>query len=106
MTGVPVQTGQVTAADLYGEVTAARRDIQNVLTKVEVMGSQNVTMAGQLADHEARIRLLDDRIPDHAAARLTAVERWQWRAAGAIGILAIIAGVISGWLASVLTHVH
>lgn len=101
-----IQTGSVTAADLFGEVTAARREIGQVLSKVEVVSATQLTLAAQMNDHEIRIRSLDDQVPDSLTTRLVSVERWQWKASAIISAIALAAGLASGYLGFLLGHVH
>lgn len=106
MTSPPILTGQVTAADVLTEIGAARRDITTVLTKVEVLDDRYGRVLAQLGDHETRIRLLDDEMPKQLATRLLALERFQWKALGALVVVGIVVGVVAGWLGSLLTHIH
>ena len=106
MTSPTIPSGQVTAADLFSEVTAARREIGQVLSHVAVMDARYQAMTMQLADHETRIRLTESKIPDNLQTRLGGVERWQWKAAAVIATLAAIAGLLSGYLGFLLGHFH
>lgn len=106
MTSPVIATGQVTAADLFSEVTAARRDISNVLTKVEVMDARHGAINAVVADHETRLRAVEGKVPDGLIGRLVSVEKWQLRAGAIIGFIALVVGVVSGYLSAILTHVH
>lgn len=104
MTVPPIAPGQVTAADLYGEVTAARRDMATMLTKVEVMDDRYARHGMELTDHENRIRAIEASAVPKAGERLGALERWQWRQSGILAVLAVLAGIASGYLEQLLSH--
>lgn len=106
MTSPTIPSGAITAADLYGEVSATRRDMATVLTKVEVMNARHTVVSAQVIDHETRLRTLELSAPDNARARLTAVERWQWRAAGIVSAFAVLGGVVAGLLEALIGHIH
>lgn len=80
--------GQVTIADLYRELTGMRQDIGRALTRIEVMDARTADADRLHTDHEARIRSL---------------EAFKWKLAGAVTVLAMIAGVVSG---AVAAHLH
>lgn len=104
MTSPPIPSGTVTAADLFGEVTAVRRDVAALLGTVGIIDARYQAQAGQLADHESRIRTAEARLPDNLMTRLAAVERWQWKAAAVIATLAAVAGLLSGYVGFLLGH--
>jgi len=66
---------------ILNELTQMRRDSQIMLEKV-VRIEETVRDVG---DHEARLRVIEQSIPDDAKVRLSALERWRWTAMGAIG---------------------
>jgi hypothetical protein len=99
-----IPPGQVTAADVFSEVSAIRRDVGQVLIKVEVIDSRHSVYTAQLADHEARIRAVEQQVPAQLAARLISVERWQWRAGGVVAALAVIAGLLGSLLGTLIAH--
>lgn len=105
MTSPAIPPGTVTAADLFGEVSAVRRDVAKVLSEVGIIDARYQAVAGQLADHESRTRAIEGRLPDHLITRLAAVERWQWKAAAVISTLAAVAGVLGGYMAFLLGHI-
>lgn len=102
----PIPPGGVSAADLYSEVSAARRDVAQILTKVEVMDDRHARQSVQLGDHESRLRALETYIPPGLSDRLTAVEHWQWRAAGIVAAFAVLGGVVAGFLEAVVSRIH
>lgn len=99
-------SGQVTAADVLSELGAARRDIATVITKVEVLDDRYGRVLAQLADHETRIRGVQDELPKQLAPRLLALERFQWKLLGALVVIGLVVGVVAGWLGSLLAHVR
>lgn len=101
-----IPPGQITAVDLFSVLEATRRDIQNVLTRVEVLDDRYVRTNGDIHELDGRLRVVEGKIPDGLTARLRALERWQWKAVGALAVVAIAVGVLSGWLGSVLGHAH
>lgn len=79
----------ITMGRVYEEVTAARKDISSLDSKVEQALKQG-------DDHEQRIRALQEqaaRTSDHPelieklSQRQTAVEKKVWMAAGAVGLV-------------------
>lgn len=106
MNALPLPERSVTGWDIMAEVTAMRRDVGTVLTKVEVMSAQQQLATAQMSDIETRLRLLQAAVPDQLAPRLTAVERWQWRTGGALAAAALIFGIIGGYIGVVLGHIH
>lgn len=104
MTVPPIVPGQVTAADLYGEVTAARRDMATMLTKVEVMDDRYARHGMELTDHENRLRALEASAVPKGGERLASVEKWQWRTGGMLAVLAILAGIVAGFLEQLVNH--
>lgn len=106
MTTPLIPPGQVTAADVLAATSEIRRDVAQVLTRVEVIDARDTSHAAQLADHEARIRLVEHQMPEHLTARLVGVERWQWRAGGVVAALAAVAGLLGSLLGSLIAHAH
>lgn len=106
MTVQPIQTGVVTAADLYGSVEATRREIQTVLTEVRVLNNDHGRVVADVSDLQARVRILETNTPAKLAERLTSVERWQWRAGGIVAAFAVLGGVMAGLLEALIGHVH
>lgn len=60
----------------------------------------------RLSDHESRLRVLQDQMPPNLESRLVAGERWRWQVAGGLALLAVVAGVLSGWISELLAHAH
>lgn len=82
-------------ADALAEI---RTTIATLSTKLDLLIQRIDPM---LMDHEQRIRELEKRTPDGLADRLTALEQWRWRLAGA----ALGGGGIGGAIAAVLTTI-
>lgn len=99
-----IQPGTVTAADLYGAVEATRREVGQILTKVEVMDDRHSRFMAQVADHETRLRNTEAAIPNRLIDRLVALEHWQWRATGVVSVIAVLSGVVAGFLTALLAH--
>lgn len=106
MTTQPIVSGTVTAADLYGEVTATRREVGQILTKVEVMDDRYSRFSAQVGDHELRVRALESSIPAQLADRVISLERWQWRAGGVVAAFALLGGLVVGLVDALVFHVH
>lgn len=106
MTSPTIPTGQITAADLFAEVSATRREVAAALTQIQVMETRHAAINGDVTDHESRLRVLEGLVPIDLSRRLVSLERWQWKAAGAIAAVAIIFGALAGYLASLATHGH
>lgn len=101
-----VRPGEVTAATLLTAVTDLHRDISTVLTKVEVMEAGRRADAERLADHESRLRVIQDALPPGLETRLIAGEKWRWQVAGVLAVVALVASVLSGWVSTLLAHAH
>lgn len=78
-----LQPGQVTVADLYREMVGMRHDVTAALTRIEVIDTGRVAADKTTADHETRIRLLEN-----ARAKLIGA------AAAVGGIVGTIGGLI------------
>jgi hypothetical protein len=106
MTLPPMPDRPVTAFDLFAEVSATRRDVSELLIKAAVMAATQQLASAQMTDIEVRLRTLQGSVPDQLAARLTAVERWQWRTGGALAALATVLGFLGGYLGTLIAHLH
>jgi hypothetical protein len=106
MTSPYMPERSVTTYDLFNVVTATRNDVSTVLTDVEVMSAQQALTSAQLSDIELRLRTVQAAVPDGLAARLTAVERWQWRTSGALAAIGMAFGLLGGWLGTLIAHLH
>lgn len=106
MTALPFPDRPVTGWDIMTEVSAMRLDVGRVLTKVEVMAAQQALQTAQLTDIETRLRTVTAAVPEGLAARLTVVERWQWRTSGAMAAVSIICGLLGGYISHILTAGH
>lgn len=80
---------------ILNELTQMRRDSQTMLEKV-VRIEETVRDVG---DHEARIRVLEQAMPDEAKVRLTALERWRY-GMPITGLLALGGAAVSAWTAT------
>ena len=94
----------ITNDQLYAEIVGLRGDVRGALLRIEVTDAKAGQATAAIADHESRVRVLEAVIPDDLAGRLVAVERWQWRAAGAIAAVGVVAGLLGGWLATIVAH--
>lgn len=106
MTAFPLPDRPVTGFDLMSELTATRREVGNVLTKVEVMSAQQALATAQMTDIETRVRALQAAVPDQLGARLTAVERWQWRTGGILAGWSAAIGFLGGYIGTLIAHLH
>jgi hypothetical protein len=79
--------GQVTIADLYRELVGMRTDVARALTRIEVIDARNTSADNLDRDHESRIR---------------ALEAFRWKMAGIAVVLAIIFGLLSGYLSNAI----
>jgi hypothetical protein len=99
-----IPSGTVTAADLYGAVEATRREVGQILTKVEVMDDRYVRVVAEIADHETRLRAAVALIPSRLPERLISLERWQWRAGGVVAAFAVLGGLVAGLIEALIVH--
>jgi hypothetical protein len=90
VSGPPVTPGgQVTIADLFRVMSAIQADLGRALTKLEVIDSRNTGADRVHADHETRLRLL---------------EQARYKLIGAATTVGIISGALSGWVTAILHH--
>jgi hypothetical protein len=89
----PPGSAVVSPEEMYRQI----RETHDAVTRIE-LGLQGMPTA--IADHEARLRVLDGiprEIVDHEA-RLRVLERWQWRAGGIAAALGALVGGAAGLL--------
>lgn len=75
--------GQITIGDLYREISGMRTDVAKALERIAVHDANSTSAAADIADHEARIRRLEQF-------------RYLLLGGGALG------GAIGGWVAQYL----
>ena len=94
--------GEITLRDVWDQqrltaeqVSQMRGDLGTHMARVdERLASGALTMA----DHEARLRVLNDAMPDDAIGRLSMLEQFRWKMAGG----AALAGTAGGSVAAAL----
>jgi hypothetical protein len=74
----------ITAADLYREVTGMRAEVGAALTKLAVIETRNGMFDRELSDQEVRLR---------------ALERFRYSLMGA----AVLAGTLAGFVSAIIT---
>jgi hypothetical protein len=99
-----IPSGTVTAADLYGAVEATRREVGQILTKVEVIDDRHSRVVVTVTDHETRIRALEGLVPVRLPDRIISLERWQWRAGGVVAAFAVLGGLVAGLIEALVAH--
>lgn len=77
------QSGIITAADLYREVTGVRTDLAAFAGRLAVVEVRNSAADGLHADHETRLRVL---------------ERFRFTLMGGAALAGSLAGWLSSWL--------
>jgi hypothetical protein len=106
MASPPIPTGQITAADLFGEMSAVRREVSAMLGRVDVLYYQHGDMSKVVADHESRLRVLSDKVPPDIAQRLAAVEKWQIKATVMASGVAAAVSLVVEYVVSLVAHMH
>lgn len=101
-----IPPGLVTATDVMAAVDRLSANVATVLTKVEVMEASRRADTVQLADHEARLRVVQDAMPPNLESRLLSGEKWRWQVAAVLSFFAVVSGVASGWIGTILAHAH
>lgn len=85
--------------DLLGrimdELTVMRAENREMLVKVTQIEEQ----VRDVGDHEARVRILEEKVPRDLGVRLTALERWRYGLPIA-GLTAVVSAGISAWTAT------
>lgn len=81
--------GTVTIGDLYRELVGMRSDVVKALTRIEIIDSQNNATAGDITDHENRLRGL---------------EAFKWKLTGIALAVGVISGLFSGYATYLLGH--
>lgn len=84
-----LQPGLVTIGDLYREIVGMRSDVAKALTRIEVIDSHNTATAGDITDHENRIRSL---------------EAFKWKLTGIALAVGMVSGLFSGYAVYLLGH--
>ena len=87
-------------ADLYNAIMAIKTDLTRSLSKLEVMESRNGDADRLHADHEARVRALENAVPSSLEMRIMALEKFRWQIAGALVVIQVLAVVIEYFLLS------
>ena len=82
-----LQHGQVTIGDLYREIIAMRTDIARALIRIEVLDTRTGGAETARQDHEIRLRVL---------------EAFKWKLTGIALCVAIVCGLLSGFLTAVI----
>ena len=82
---VDIPGGQVTLADLFRVMSAMQLDVSKVATKLEVIDARNKNADQLHADHEQRIRTL---------------EQFRWKILGLALAISIVVSLLIAWLPS------
>ena len=96
-----IPSGGVTISDLYHELVALRQDVAAALNKMERVQERSAAVDRGLADHEARVRILENAIPSSLEVRIMALEKFRWQIAGALVTIQVLAVVVEYFLWSV-----
>lgn len=84
-----LQAGLVTIGDLYREIVGMRSDVARALTRIEVIDSHNTATAGDITDHENRLRGL---------------EAFKWKLTGIAMAVGMVSGLFSGYVVFLIGH--
>ena len=90
----------VTISDLYHELVGLRTDVAQMLTKMERVEERSAAFDRGLADHETRVRALENAVPSSLEVRIMALEKFRWQIAGALVVIQVLAVVIEYFLLS------
>lgn len=104
MTQPPMIPAQLTADGLLRELVTIRVETQGIALKMEGLLARYETTTADVADHEARLRTMEGRIPRGLTDRLVTLEKWQLRAGAITGFIGLVVGVLSGYLSTLLMH--
>ena len=95
-----IPASNVTVADLYHEIAGLRADVTAALTRMERSDERGAGLERTQADHEARVRALENAIPSSLEVRIMALEKFRWQIAGALVVIQVLAVVIEYFLLS------
>jgi len=90
----------VTISDLYHELVALRADVAAALSKMERANERAATAERLQADHETRLRTLENAVPSSLEVRMMALEKFRWQIAGALVVLNVMAIIIEWFIFS------
>jgi hypothetical protein len=100
-----LQTILAGQSGIAADVAATRADVTRALVRLEVIEAQSKTADEFRHDVEARLRVVEARpgAPGDHEGRLRALEKFRYT----VGGLALVGGVLAGWLGEWLAvHVH
>lgn len=106
MSATELPSAAITIGDLYRELVTIRTDMASMLTETKVIATRAESVTADITDHEGRIRRLEASFPPALASRLASVERWQLRAGAVVSFIALVVGLLSGWISAAILHVH
>ena len=87
----------VTISDLYHELVGLRTDVAQMLTKMERVEERSAAFDRGLADHETRVRALENAVPSSLEIRIMALEKFRYLILGALVVIQSL-GVLLEWL--------
>ena len=87
----------VTISDLYHELVGLRTDVAQMLTKMERVEERSAAFDRGLADHEARMRALENAVPSSLEVRIMSLEKFRYLLLGALVVIQSL-GVLLEWL--------
>jgi len=92
-----IPASSVTVADLYHEMVGLRADVTAALTKMERSDARGTAIENAQADHEARLRALENAVPSSLEVRIMTLEKFRWQILGALVAINAL-GVLVEWL--------
>ena len=92
-----ISGSSVTISDLYHELVALRTDVAAALSKMERTSERAAGAERAQADHEARLRTLENAIPSSLEVRIMTLEKFRWQVLGALVAINGL-GVLVEWL--------
>lgn len=92
-----IPAASVTVADLYHELVGMRTDVATMLTKMERVDERGAASDRTQADHETRLRDLENAVPSSLEVRIMALEKFRWQIVGALIVINVLA-VLVEWL--------
>jgi len=92
-----IAASSVTVADLYHELVGMRADVATMLTKMEQVDERGTASDRVQADHETRLRGLENAVPSLLEVRIMALEKFRWQVLGALVAINGL-GVLLEWL--------
>ena len=95
---------EITLRDVYDQVSAISTQIGVFAGHLERVDARLESGSTDLADHEARLRMIEAELPRKLDERVAALERFRFTLVGAAMLASTITGVAAAFIEYAVTH--